>query len=242
MGIVDERDGADNTIERSFHGVEIVPRFGVLRKESGVHHPVVDAASNRERCLGARALKSDACAVFMLIVEQNDPLFGAALSNRAAVLECVPRHVDSAFDPQTYNFLVLKYSVPSRHGSSQVLWLKADAKARRMALRRPAMSAMKAIDTHAHILSEETMRLIGKEAPQVAPKLTPIDDDFAVLEIAGAPYRPFPRGGWDMERRLKDMDFSDVDVQVLSNTPQTFLYNQDASLNATLSALQNDQI
>ena len=104
------------------------------------------------------------------------------------------------------------------------------------------MSAMKAIDTHAHILSEETMRLIGKEAPQVAPKLTPIDDDFAVLEIAGAPYRPFPRGGWDMERRLKDMDFSDVDVQVLSNTPQTFLYNQDASLNATLSALQNDQI
>jgi aminocarboxymuconate-semialdehyde decarboxylase len=104
------------------------------------------------------------------------------------------------------------------------------------------MSAMKAIDTHAHILSEETMRLIGKEAPKVAPKLTPIDDEFAVLEVAGTPYRPFPRGGWDMERRLKDMDFSEVDIQVLSNTPQTFLYNQDASLTATIAALQNDQI
>jgi aminocarboxymuconate-semialdehyde decarboxylase len=104
------------------------------------------------------------------------------------------------------------------------------------------MKQIKAIDTHAHILSEETMRMISKEAPKVAPKLTPIDNDFAVLEVAGTPYRPFPRGGWDMERRLKDMDFAEVDVQVLSNTPQTFLYNQDAGLNATLSALQNDQI
>jgi aminocarboxymuconate-semialdehyde decarboxylase len=38
------------------------------------------------------------------------------------------------------------------------------------------------------------------------------------------------------------MAASEVDVQVLSNTPQTFLYNQDASLAATLAALQNDQI
>jgi aminocarboxymuconate-semialdehyde decarboxylase len=64
------------------------------------------------------------------------------------------------------------------------------------------MSPMTAIDTHAHILSEETMRLIGKEAPKVAPKLTPIDKEFAVLDVAGTPYKPFPRGGWDMERRL----------------------------------------
>jgi aminocarboxymuconate-semialdehyde decarboxylase len=104
------------------------------------------------------------------------------------------------------------------------------------------MSHTTAIDTHAHILSEETMRMIAAEAPKVAPKLTPIDKDFAILEVAGTPYRPFPRGGWDMERRLEDMAFSDVDVQVLSNTPQTFLYNQDAVLNAILSALQNDQI
>jgi aminocarboxymuconate-semialdehyde decarboxylase len=104
------------------------------------------------------------------------------------------------------------------------------------------MSGMKTIDTHAHILSEETMRLIAKEAPKVAPKLTPIDQDFAVLDVAGTPYRPFPRGGWDLERRFSDMAASEVDVQVLSNTPQTFLYNQDASLAATLAALQNDQI
>jgi aminocarboxymuconate-semialdehyde decarboxylase len=99
-----------------------------------------------------------------------------------------------------------------------------------------------AIDTHAHILSEETMRLIGKEAPTVAPKLTPIDSEFAILDVAGVPYRPFPRGGFDLEKRLKDMDFAGVDIQVLSNTPQTFLYNLEASLTATLASLQNDQI
>jgi aminocarboxymuconate-semialdehyde decarboxylase len=33
-----------------------------------------------------------------------------------------------------------------------------------------------------------------------------------------------------------------VDVQVLSATPQTYLYNQDASLGAATAAIQNDQI
>jgi aminocarboxymuconate-semialdehyde decarboxylase len=101
---------------------------------------------------------------------------------------------------------------------------------------------MKVIDTHAHILSEETMRLIGKEAPKVNPNLKPIDKEFAVIEVAGVAYKPFPRGAWDMEKRLADMDSSEVDIQVISITPQTFLYNQDASLNAVLAAIQNDQI
>jgi len=26
-----------------------------------------------------------------------------------------------------------------------------------------------------------------------------------VLDVAGTPYRPFPRGGWEVERRLQDM-------------------------------------
>jgi len=38
------------------------------------------------------------------------------------------------------------------------------------------------------------------------------------------------------------MDAMGVDVQVLSATPQTYLYNQDASLGATAAAIQNDQI
>ena len=91
------------------------------------------------------------------------------------------------------------------------------------------MTALRKIDVHAHILSEETMSLMRKEAPKIGPRLERIDDDFAVLEVAGSPYRPFPRGGWDMSRRLSDMDAAGVDVQVVSNTPQTFLYNQESA-------------
>jgi aminocarboxymuconate-semialdehyde decarboxylase len=104
------------------------------------------------------------------------------------------------------------------------------------------MLEQRTIDAHAHILAEETMALMRKEAPHVGPRVERIDDDFAVLEVAGSRYRPFPRGGWDMQRRLSDMDAAGVDVQVVCNTPQTFLYNQDPSLTAALAAIQNDQI
>jgi aminocarboxymuconate-semialdehyde decarboxylase len=101
---------------------------------------------------------------------------------------------------------------------------------------------MKVIDVHAHILSEETILLLQQEAPKAAIKLTPIDAEFSVLEVAGAAYRPFPRGGFDLERRFKDMDGAEVDMQVVSNTPQTFLYGQEPELTAATARVQNDQI
>ena len=101
---------------------------------------------------------------------------------------------------------------------------------------------MKVIDIHAHVLADDTIRLLQKEVPQVPIKLTPIDQEFSVLEVAGNAYRPFPRGGWDLEIRFKDMDAAEVDMQVVSNTPQTFLYNQPPEVTAATARLQNDQI
>jgi aminocarboxymuconate-semialdehyde decarboxylase len=101
---------------------------------------------------------------------------------------------------------------------------------------------MRTIDVHTHVLTEETMGLLQKEAPKIAPRLTPIDSDFAVLEVAGTPYRPFPRGGFDLDRRFADMAAAEVDVQVLSATPQTYFYDQEPALAAACAALQNDQI
>jgi aminocarboxymuconate-semialdehyde decarboxylase len=95
------------------------------------------------------------------------------------------------------------------------------------------MGGPQTIDVHAHILAKETISLIAKAAPVVAPKLTHIDQESSLLEIAGTPYRPFPRGGFDLERRLRDMDAAQVDMQVVSNTPQTFLYNLDPAVTAT---------
>jgi len=101
---------------------------------------------------------------------------------------------------------------------------------------------MKTIDVHAHILSDETMRLLEEARPELGVKHTAVNAEFGVLEVAGTAYRPFPRGGWDLTQRLKDMDTAEVDMQVVSNTPQTFLYGLDPDITATTSRIQNDQI
>jgi aminocarboxymuconate-semialdehyde decarboxylase len=98
------------------------------------------------------------------------------------------------------------------------------------------------IDVHAHILSEETIRLLQSEAPKAAPKLSDVDHQFGTLDVAGNVYRNFPRGGWDLERRLEDMAASKVDVQVLSVCPQTFLYAQPAAVGAAFARIQNEQL
>src|SRR6516162_2720406 len=101
---------------------------------------------------------------------------------------------------------------------------------------------MQTIDVHAHILTEETMRLLQREAPKVGPKLSDIGDQFATLDVAGNVYRHLPRGGWDVERRLQDMAATKVDVQVLSVRPQTFVYAQPPALAAAFARIQNEQL
>ena len=96
------------------------------------------------------------------------------------------------------------------------------------------MNQHKTIDIHAHILPEETMRRLQKAAPSLALQLKSIDERSGILEIAGVTQKPFPREAWDLDLRLQDMDKSHVDIQLLSNTPQTFLYDQEASLGAAV--------
>jgi aminocarboxymuconate-semialdehyde decarboxylase len=104
------------------------------------------------------------------------------------------------------------------------------------------MTTVRTIDTHTHILTEETAALLRKEAPKVPVNITPIDAKNAALDVGGVAYRPFPRGGFDISRRLSDMDAAGVDMHVLSATPQTYLYNQEPALAAATSAIQNEQM
>jgi aminocarboxymuconate-semialdehyde decarboxylase len=104
------------------------------------------------------------------------------------------------------------------------------------------MNPHRSIDIHAHILPEETMRRLQKAAPSLALQLKSIDERSGILEIAGVTQKPFPREAWDLDLRLQDMDKSQVDIQLLSNTPQTFLYDQEAALGAACAEIQNDQI
>jgi aminocarboxymuconate-semialdehyde decarboxylase len=102
------------------------------------------------------------------------------------------------------------------------------------------MAKPRTIDTHTHILTQETAALLTKAGAKVT--ITPEDADNAAFDVVGTVYRPFPTGGFDIPRRLKDMDAAGVDVHVLSATPQTYLYNQGEELSATLAAIQNDQM
>ena len=104
------------------------------------------------------------------------------------------------------------------------------------------MSETRTIDVHAHVLSEETMRLLQRESAELAPRLSEIGSEGACLQVAGITQRPFPRGAWDLDKRLHDMDLHGVDVQVVSVCPQTFLYDQDPALTASFAAIQNEQI
>jgi len=100
----------------------------------------------------------------------------------------------------------------------------------------------KTIDIHTHVLADATVKLMQKEIPSLRLKMAPYDADNAVCEVAGVAYRPFPRGGHDIERRFKDMDAAEVDVHLLSAAPQTWLYGQEAAVGVTASAIQNDEI
>jgi aminocarboxymuconate-semialdehyde decarboxylase len=99
------------------------------------------------------------------------------------------------------------------------------------------------IDIHAHILPEETIRRLSKEAPRLAPKLVAQGDGSTVLEIAGqVVQRPMPPQCWDLDRRLADMDAHDIDRQAICAMVQTFFYNQEPALGLACAALQNDEI
>ena len=106
----------------------------------------------------------------------------------------------------------------------------------------PQTKAPQTIDIHAHILSEETIRLLQRRIAGGGPKLTDIDEQFGTLNVAGQIYRQFPRGGWDLERRLPDMAATKVNMQVLSVSPQTFLYPQPPALAAAFARIQNEQL
>ncbi|WP_169742809.1 amidohydrolase family protein [Muricoccus aerilatus] len=98
------------------------------------------------------------------------------------------------------------------------------------------------IDAHAHVLTEAMIAGIARDVPGLAPRLTRLDDEAAVLEILDVRQNPFPRAAWDLERRFADMAAQRVDMQVVCNIPHTFLYEGDAGAADAVSEIQNEAI
>src|SRR5262249_37378679 len=98
------------------------------------------------------------------------------------------------------------------------------------------------IDVHAHILSAETIALLAREVPRLGVHLRDSDGEFAVLEVAGRRYHPFPRGAWHLGRPFQDKGAAALHAQALSNPPQPSLYGPEPDVTAAASRLQNEQI
>jgi aminocarboxymuconate-semialdehyde decarboxylase len=105
------------------------------------------------------------------------------------------------------------------------------------------MSATPTIDVHAHILPQETIRLLGKQSPRVAPKLIAQADGSLNMVIGGKlVQRPMPQAAVDLAQRLRDMDANGIGMQLVCPTVHTFFYDQEGALGAACAALQNEQI
>jgi aminocarboxymuconate-semialdehyde decarboxylase len=104
------------------------------------------------------------------------------------------------------------------------------------------MADFQTIDAHAHIMSEEMMAAIRREVPRFRLKLRDVDGDFGTLDVGAISYPKFPRGGWDIEKRFRDLDRAKFDRQLLSVLPQTVAYDEEPGVALALSQLQNEHI
>ena len=100
---------------------------------------------------------------------------------------------------------------------------------------------MKVIDIHAHILADDTIRLLQREAPRSPSSSRRSTRNSACSRSRARPIARSRAAALTWSGVFKDMDAAEVDMQVVSNTPQTFLYSQARAHGAT-ARLQNDQI
>ncbi len=95
------------------------------------------------------------------------------------------------------------------------------------------------LDIHAHIIETDTLAELQRAVPDSGLELQTTDGEFGTLVISGAPYHNFPRGGWDVTRRLADMDKAGFARQLLAVVPQTVLYDKPAEAALTAARIQN---
>ena len=93
------------------------------------------------------------------------------------------------------------------------------------------------IDVHSHYIPRE---LEHNASPTV--EISSISDGLYGLKVDGSPAGPLPKGAFDIESRLEDMDRMDIDVQVLSATHHLFLYTGEPRTAAKVARMQNEAI
>ncbi len=98
------------------------------------------------------------------------------------------------------------------------------------------------VDFHTHYIPEHFPDMAEKYGDQGWPALLHTGLCQAEIYNAGKHYRSIDERSWEPERRLKDMDAEEIDMQVLSPVPVTFAYRFPAHAVLELSQYQNDEI
>ena len=94
------------------------------------------------------------------------------------------------------------------------------------------------IDLHAHVLTEETMRLMRGVSATHAPRV----EGTTMLLGETIRYPNVPSGTWDLDERLADMDRTGVDAQAVTVVPFTLGYEWEPRLAREMCAVQNEQL
>jgi len=102
------------------------------------------------------------------------------------------------------------------------------------------MSENPSIDIHSHFITPDCLdQMNGVDSGWKFRREETAPGSFHV-HINDRRVGPMCLGGFDVERRIQDMDEAGVDIHILSPVPYLFLYESDPEVGERLARLQND--
>lgn len=104
------------------------------------------------------------------------------------------------------------------------------------------MSDGRAIDIHCHFVTTECLERMSAADPAWKFQREESSPESFLIHINDRKVGPMRLGGFDLDRRLKEMDEAGVDVHVLSPVPYLMLYEAEPEAGEKLARLQNDCI
>ena len=100
-----------------------------------------------------------------------------------------------------------------------------------------------AYDRHAHACADAGDRRAADQGGRQGHHHADADGANATLDVNGVVYRPFPRGGYDIPRRLKDMDATRRRrARAVGDAADLSLQSGACARAPPLAAIQNDQM
>lgn len=101
---------------------------------------------------------------------------------------------------------------------------------------------MTTYDVHAHALVPGALADMAASYPDHGPSLFE-EDGVTFMQYPGrARLGPLPRGIFDPETRLSEMDQQRVDVQVIAIAPPNYFYHAPAEVGVAFATIQNDHL